>query len=439
VKPLSAAAVALALLMGPAAFLLHRYGGRVSGRPSSRRATPEVGPLRMMWARTPAPAERLEEQKRIRRDTWETVSRFCVDRADVVGLRERYLVMSKTAAREQFSSAFRSQITYLAAVSMTHLLVYSYLAHQVAQDVTSARSVMSGWWATFPLFASSAVAVLIISLVNSRPIVVIFTFSCVGSALCLAGIRVTGSGVHSNTEWLAFFTGGTLVLLAADSSIVALAAASIRQKLWTYRAADTHVFADLQMALYYLGTDGALRDLATCARVARLLDTAATCAETGLYRALSLQYGPSSLVVKSRLEGAARRLRGYQTWVALPNTETTRELERELSQFLVVLCSREYDSLPWLARSANAIPQGIRKAVSTLRTLITAAVPLIVIKVAEEAGAIDSGPISQGLVLLSVIWLLAGVFTIADPLLGPHLSALKDLVGAVRSLGGGEK
>lgn len=438
-RQLSVAATVLVLLMGPTIFLQYRHAVRSSGRSPGGQPTgdqPRMIP-KVLPGKPDGIAPWIDKQVLIRRRTWEIVSRFCADREDVARLRERYLAMSATAAREQFSTAFGLRIMYLAAVSLTHLLVYSYLARSVAEDVTSASKVASGWWATLPLFVSSALALLIISLISSRPKVVIFAFTCVGSALCLGGIWLRGPGIRSGLGWLALFTGGTLILLAATASIVALAAASIRQKLWTYRATDSHVFADVQMALRYLDADGkALSDLATCGRLARFLETAATCTESGLYRALSLQHAPSSLVVKSRLEGAARRLRSYQTWIALPNAGTARELERELSQFLIVLCCREYDSLPSLAPPGSVIPRGVRKAASTLRTLVIAAVPLALIKGAEWAGVLDSGPISQGLILLSIIWLLAGVFTTADPLLGPHLSAVKDLVGAVRSMGG---
>jgi hypothetical protein len=232
------------------------------------------------------------------------------------------------------------------------------------------------------------------------------------------------------------FTGGTLLLLAVVASVVALAAASIGQKLWIYRATDSHVFADIQIALRHLKDGGTLADLAICGRVARLLDSAATCTENGLFRALSLQYGPSSLIVKSRLEGAGRRLRSYQAWIALPNAGTQQELERELSEFLIVLCCREYDSLPWLAIPEGALPRGVRRVASTLRSLVIAVAPLAILIGAAKVGVLDSGPISQALVLPSIIWLVAVVFALADPLLGPHLAAVKDLVTTMRSKGG---
>ena len=253
----------------------------------------------------------------------------------------------------------------------------------------------------------------------------------------MAGIWGRGPNVYLHLGWLSLFTGGTLVLLAANATIVAFASLMVRQKLWTYRATDVHAFADVQMALRCLDDNAeALSDLSVCSRVARLLDTAAACVESGLYRALPLQYRPSSVVVKSRLEGAARRLRSYQTWVALPNAGTQRELERELCEFLAMLCCREYDSLPWAPPPNGALPRGLRKAMSTLRTLVIAVAPLAIVKGAAQVGAVDGGPILQGLFLLSIIWMLAGIFTAADPLLGPHLSAVKDLVSAVRSMGG---
>jgi hypothetical protein len=441
-RPLSAATVALVLSTAPMAFLLHRYGARTSGQPAGRRLPGRrTNTTRVILARASERANRTEQRELQRQRTWTVVSRFCADRDDVAKLHYRYQELSTRAAREEFSSLFGSRIMFITATSATHVLIYFYLAYTIAPPVRSDRGATAGWWTTFPLFISSALAILVILLnIDSPPKVVIFAFSCVGSVLCLAGIVwAPRQGVNSNLGSLMLLSGGTLILLAADASIVALVTASVRRKLWTYRSAEPHLFADLQSALLLLTTrEDALSDLANCGEITRLLERAASCSETGLYRALSLQYGPSSLVVKSRLEGAARRLRGYQTWVALPAAGTQQELERELSRFLIVLCCREYDALPWSPLPDNTLPQRARKVFSTLGTLVVGVVPLAAIKGAQHEGLLGDS-LAQGLLLPSLIWLLALVFPVVEPLFGPRLSAVKDLAGAMRSIGGGDK
>jgi hypothetical protein len=438
---LKIAGIVLVVLTGTLAVFLYIRGAQSSRRALSGQKPHDQGevsrddPMFEWWGNAIKPT--IERRMRARQDTWNIVARVCTGKHDPDRLHGRFNEMSKAAAQEEFSSRFSLRITYLAAVSFAQLSTYAYAAREVRVRVPATHDVTSGWWAILPLVASSIVAMLVIHFTRYSPKRIIFTLSFIGATLCVAGISGRGPRFYLHLGWLSLFTGGTLILLAANASIVALASAQIRRKLWTYRATDVHAFADVQMALRHLGDNvEALSDLSICSRVARLLDSAAACVENGLLRALSLQYGPSSMVVKSRLEGAARRLRSYQTWVALPNAGTRGELQRELSEFLAVLCCREYDSLPWSPPPDGALPRGLSKALSTVRTLVTAVAPLALIKGAEQVGAVEGGPILQGILLLSVIWMLAGIFTAADPLLGPHLSAVKDLMGAFRSMGG---
>jgi hypothetical protein len=201
VRQLSVAAIVLVLLTGSIAFLLFRLVPWASGRSSNAQQPVNRRGANLedhsWWADRPwrpAISAWMEQQVRIRRATWATVSHVCVHRDDFERIRERYLAMSETAAQERLSSALGLRIMYVATVSLVHVLVYVYLARQVGENVTSARNVTSGWWATVPLLVSSVLAVLLITLVRFSPKTIIFAFSCLGSALCLVGIWGPSSG-----------------------------------------------------------------------------------------------------------------------------------------------------------------------------------------------------------------------------------------------------
>jgi hypothetical protein len=438
-----ATAVYLATIPGVAVLLHVRVRPHRSGPAAAVDRAGLEDTAKGLFVPTPrALRARIARQVEIRKALRGTVERHGLQLDEAA--THYYDEMSERAGRANFSAVFNTRLVFLSLAPFLHVVLYFLAASAIVRRASLPGRLGPLLFAAPIILSTFAIAVLVLS--RRNPKLVILGIFCGGAALAPLGVSVLAN--HHDLRWsprvgpemlfggLALFTGATLILFICVVAVVAPSVGSISRAIWTRRATDLHAFADLQVVLHYLelGRD-VFDDLRVRARMIRRLEWAAASMRSGMQRSFAIQNGASSATVRERLDGAARKLHEYQTWIALPGETTYCDLKRELSVLLVTMCSRRYGELPTAPVPAQSIPRRLRRIATGLLRVAVAVVPIAVIRLLEATGTRIEGPLGQILTLLSIFWFLVNALAAVDPLYVSHLSAVKDLMSLTK--GGG--
>jgi hypothetical protein len=169
-----------------------------------------------------------------------------------------------------------------------------------------------------------------------------------------------------------------------------------------------------------------------------VLDMCARAVEHGLPRLLLLPAQSAGAVYRERLARSAAAIRGFQLWVALPNSGTWAELRRRCIGILGTVLLKEFDSLPDDVPLPLDPPTRLRIVVAWLRTLVVAAVPLAVTLALRHLAILPAGTWTNSALLISVVWAAVALMMLIDPLFTARMSAVKDLTSILRGGGSGK-
>jgi hypothetical protein len=196
----------------------------------------------------------------------------------------------------------------------------------------------------------------------------------------------------------------------------------------------------LSEVIIWLTSDAArFRDIGERARMCNKIEQVARILDRGLPSLLRTGRADVDAPVRRRLREAALHVRGYQVWMALPNSGSQRELLAACLRLYGALAVAEFDALP--AGPLPNVPRARRlgAVLRGLRTVVVASLPLVAVIVLRRFDVKLSEPLNSGALAVSALLAVAGLMNVLDASWSSRLAAVKDVLEPFKAFGGGSK
>ena len=335
--------------------------------------------------------------------------------------------------------------------------------HQQAAAATAAETILLGY--SIPVLALAAALLIGTYSFRATPVLLVTIFLAsvltvlltggrflvkavlVATALLAAGCLQAGRAglTAGELSWdldplsyaaifaLALFAAGSWILFILLSSMVLLRVSGLRVRALQRRQPEVGAIACLLEVIDRAGPIR-FRDkdhmIACLARAASLIETAVP-------KSLRLPEPAQRLVYADRCRATAASLRSLMLWVALPGPTTRTDLIRVCQDTVYALMTGRLDELPALAGDPRTRRQRLRTVLSVARTLVTGAIPVLVLIGVRQAGVVVRGTLGDAATIFAIGWAVVVYLQLIDPLMTQRLSSMKDLIGTLRGgLGG---
>jgi hypothetical protein len=157
----------------------------------------------------------------------------------------------------------------------------------------------------------------------------------------------------------------------------------------------------------------------------------------GISRKLTLPANSSRLVIDDRFKQASAAVAEYQTWVALEQAHTIKDLRDSMLQLIGAVLTGFYHDLPQ-PDGPTAKDFGVSRARAWLRgvrQLMTGLLPILVIVALPWFGVALPDPVRQWVTSLALVWFAGNAIALFNP--AQHIT-MRDLLETVRTGGGGK-
>ncbi|MFG1832155.1 hypothetical protein [Micromonospora chersina] len=204
------------------------------------------------------------------------------------------------------------------------------------------------------------------------------------------------------------------------------------------KSTDILLLQDLWEAFDTIEWEYGLADPESRRFVGRRLVSAAKVLELHVPRFYAVGEVRADNLLKARCQLAASQVREFATWVALPNSETRRDLLKQLSRLMLVVIIGQFDMLPTSVEveSRKRWKRVVLNSLASLRQLFVAVAPFVFVVWLLPLVVDVPKSIDPWLRVATAGWLLISLIIPLDPFFASKIAALKDLSASLRGSGG---
>ena len=200
---------------------------------------------------------------------------------------------------------------------------------------------------------------------------------------------------------LAFFVGDVLI-----------------ERRRTRRYPDTSALLYTLGLFHLLNRGNNLSNLFRRRELMWLLDLLAKSLQSHIPRVLTVRGHGLPQTARVRFDQAASTVRGYQEQVAMPGQGTGQELRARVAELVAPLVTGHYDLLPASEVTDEPPASLARRPIGLMVGGMVAVLPLVVVAVYPLLGFSLPDYLRQWLTGFAVVWLIAKVLQMLDPLYG---------------------